>query len=110
MDLRIIASRLVEITNRYLSATVYGMKWKQMVDVAFDEHVGNDTYHIRLYGLVKGKDYDVDMGMYQRFELQEYSCTMSAMIDGNFYFGDELNMLFRDEQEEFGASIDSSRS
>jgi len=48
--------------------------------------------------------------MYQRFELQEYSCTMSAMIDGNFYFGDELNMLFRDEQEEFGASIDSSRS
>ena len=110
MDLRDVAKKLVDITNTYLKSTVDRLKWKQMVDVAFDDHIDGNIFHIRLYGMVKGKDYDVDMGMYQRFELTEYQCTMSAMIDGKYYFGDELNTLFRDEQEDFGASLDSSRS
>ena len=97
MNLRPIASKCVEIANKYISAHIDHRKWKQMVDVDVDEHEGDDTYHIRIYGMVKGKDYDRDTGCYLRFELEEYNAVISAMINGEFYFGDDLNILFRDE-------------
>ena len=100
MNLRPIASKCVEIANKYISAQIDHRKWKQMVDINVDEKVGDDTYHIRFYGMVKGKDYDRDTGCYLRFELEEYNVVVSAMINGTFYFGDELNMLFRDESDD----------
>lgn len=97
MNLRPIAAKCVEIANRHISAQINHRKWKQMVDVSVDEPEDGSTYHVRLYGMIKGKDYNSDTGCYMRFELEEYNVILSAMIDGNFYFGDELNILFRDE-------------
>jgi len=97
MNLRPIAAKCVEIANKNISSQINHRKWKQMVDVNVDEHLDEGTYHIRLYGIVKGKEYNSDTGCYMHFELEEYNVILSAMIDGNFYFGDELNILFRDE-------------
>ena len=97
MNLRPIAAKCVEIANKYISAQIDHRKWKQMVDVNVDELVGDDTYHIRIYGLVKGKHYDRDSGCYRQFELDDYNVVLHVNIDGTMYFGDELNILFRDE-------------
>lgn len=98
-DLRDIAIKCVRFCNEKASSIINRHRKRQLVDISIDIPVGEDTYHIRLCGIVIGKKYT--NGAYSSFSYDSFTVHILAFVDGNFYYGDDLNILFRDEQGDF---------
>lgn len=96
IDLREVASYCVGLSDKEILSHIDKRRRKQMVDVSIDKKHKEDSYHVRLFGKIVGSEWK--NGMYSQFDLTDYDVVLIAIIDGATYYGNELNMLFRDEQ------------